>query len=346
MCGVYQHFFPPSGNDADMKQATGKTTGKDALDFSLMQAAAEAGLQAANALFMVSYLLLCWNIMARTNNISGIVFEHLNWVNDCLEVDCFITKSDQAAKKANQKHVYANPLNPIICPILALAMYLLDRPDAGTNNNCIYPGTENKGNKSESSKFLKGLGSLLTLAGTILMIPVAIARYGAHSLRKGGVSFAAGGSTMAPSVISIILRAGWSIKGVESRYFRFQNAMDQFLGRVMAGLPLDSGDFAILPPFFVKRTAEEGAFLKNGKTQQSSSPGFCWQQNVRRQRGFALNHNTPLPHGMNRGRFVNWPRNTRERFIDPSLFIFICSCLSFHNSNSRRLSICGGGKHQ
>ena len=108
------------------------------------------------------------------------------------------------------------------------------------------------------------------------MIPVAIARYGAHSLRKGGVSFAAGGSTMAPSVISIILRAGWSIKGVESRYFRFQNAMDQFLGRVMTGLPLDSGDFAILPPFFVKRTAEEGAFLKQGKTQQSFSPGFCW----------------------------------------------------------------------
>jgi hypothetical protein len=255
-----------------MKQATGKTTGKDALDFSLMQAAAEAGLQAAKALFMVSYLLLCWNIMARTNNISSIVFQHLNWVNDCLEVDCFITKSDQAAKKANQKHVYANPLNPIICPILALAMYLLDRPDAGTNNNCIYPGTAKKGNKSESSKFLKGLGSLLTLAATLLMVPIAIARYGAHSLRKGGVSFAAGGSTMAPSVIAIILRAGWAIKGVESRYFRFQNAMDQFLGRVMAGLPLDSGDFAVLPPFFVKKTAEEGVFLKEGKTQQSSSP--------------------------------------------------------------------------
>ena len=61
-------------------------------------------------------------------------------------------------------------------------------------------------------------------------------KLGAHSLRKGSVSYCSGGSTMAPSIVSILLRAGWSMKGVEDRYFRLEAAMDQFLGRVVAGL--------------------------------------------------------------------------------------------------------------
>lgn len=67
---------------------------------------------------------------------------------------------------------------------------------------------------------------------------------GAHSLRKGAVSHAAGATTAAPSIISIILRAGWALKGVEDRYFKHEAAGDQYLGRILALLDPTSGTFA------------------------------------------------------------------------------------------------------
>ena len=95
---------------------------------------------------------------------------------------------------------------------------------------------------------------------------VFIVNLGAHSLRKGAVTYCSSGSTMAPSIIAICLRAGWSLKGVEDRYFRLENAMDQFLGRVVAGLDLMSGDFAILPPFFAHSNEADRAFILQSKS--------------------------------------------------------------------------------
>ena len=34
------------------------------------------------------------------------------------------------------------------------------------------------------------------------------------------------------------------------RYFRYEAAGDQFVGRIVAGLPINSGDFSVLPPHF------------------------------------------------------------------------------------------------
>ena len=167
-----------------------------------------------------------------------------------MQISVFITKTDQKGKKGGfKKHIYANPLDPVICPIIALGMYLLSHPAAASNaaQNRIFP--EGKKSKSVASKFGSGLKVVIKLACAILGI-VFIVNLGAHSLRKGAVTYCSSGSTMAPSIIAICLRAGWSLKGVEDRYFRLENAMDQFLGRVVAGLDLMSGDFAILPPFF------------------------------------------------------------------------------------------------
>ncbi|EGZ28656.1 hypothetical protein PHYSODRAFT_377683, partial [Phytophthora sojae] len=45
-----------------------------------------------------------------------------------------------------------------------------------------------------------------------------------------------------------------SLGGVQDRYFRYEAAGDQFLGRVGVGLPLNSAGFAILPPHFKDNT--------------------------------------------------------------------------------------------
>ena len=46
------------------------------------------------------------------------------------------------------------------------------------------------------------------------------------------------------------MRAGWKIGGVQDRYFRYENAGDHYLGRVLSGLPQHSAKFALLPPHF------------------------------------------------------------------------------------------------
>jgi hypothetical protein len=84
------------------------------------------------------------------------------------------------------------------------------------------------------------------------------ADFGSHSLRKGGSSFAAGGTTDAPAQMCIILRAGWTLSKVEKAYFRFERAGDQYLGRILCGLPIHAGEFATLPPTFRTETKEDG----------------------------------------------------------------------------------------
>ena len=250
--------------------AKGQTTGQTNMSYSTMRACAEAGLTAANALFVVTYLLLVWNLMARSNEVALVVFEHLHWKNDCLEVDTFITKMDQRAQKKSQKHVYANPLNPMLCPILSLGLYLLDHPTPSEHNaaHFLFPPAKKKINKKQptmSSTFLSALRILVGVAALMLNVTLEIAKLGAHSLRKGGVTYATGGSTMAPSIIAILLRAGWSVKGVEGRYFKFENAMDQFLGRVICGHNLNSETFAILPPFFICSNDTEHEVVNGGE---------------------------------------------------------------------------------
>lgn len=72
--------------------------------------------------------------------------------------------------------------------------------------------------------------------------------YGTHSIRKGVATFAGSGSTGGPSIASVCLRVGWALGGVQDRYIRYEAAGDQYLGRVVAGLPLNSPSCAVPPP--------------------------------------------------------------------------------------------------
>ena len=77
-------------------------------------------------------------------------------------------------------------------------------------------------------------------------------------IRSGrGGTFVCSGSTHGPSIISVCIRCDWSIGGVQDRYLRYENAGDQFLGRVVAGLPMDKPEFAILPPHFLNDHDED-----------------------------------------------------------------------------------------
>ena len=64
--------------------------------------------------------------MGRSNNVGALHYSALTWSQDALVVAFAVMKNDRAGSKAEElsKHIYANPLMPYICPILALAIFI------------------------------------------------------------------------------------------------------------------------------------------------------------------------------------------------------------------------------
>ena len=49
--------------------------------------------------------------------------QHISWQNDSLKIEFAIAKGNQDGEREERKLLFANPLNPFICPVLALSLY-------------------------------------------------------------------------------------------------------------------------------------------------------------------------------------------------------------------------------
>ena len=61
--------------------------------------------------------------MAQSINIGALAYHNFQTGDDYIKIRYDKKKSDQAGKTFRDKHVYANPFNPIFCPILALGVW-------------------------------------------------------------------------------------------------------------------------------------------------------------------------------------------------------------------------------
>lgn len=140
------------------------------------------------------------------------------------------------------KHVFANPLNPAICPVLSLALHIFSdtyRQDHDDYSKLFL------GNSYDS--FSKWLSETL---GEIETLGYEVSDFGTHSFWKGAATYCAG-FVGGPSVITIFLRAEWSLGQVQDRYLMFADGGDQLYGRIAAGLNFGNGpEFSVLPPRF------------------------------------------------------------------------------------------------
>ena len=73
---------------------------------------------------------------------------------------------------------------------------------------------------------------------------------GTHSIRKGASTYCTSGTTAAPNLIPVQLRAGWTMDGVQTRYMKYDQAGDCHVGRTVTGLPPLAPEFATLPAHF------------------------------------------------------------------------------------------------
>ena len=76
-------------------------------------------------IFYHCFLILTWNLMCRSNNTTRILLENMSFTWDHLKINFAQQKNDSFGDTAKYpRHLYANPSNPAVCPVFALALYL------------------------------------------------------------------------------------------------------------------------------------------------------------------------------------------------------------------------------
>jgi hypothetical protein len=250
-----------------MESGDSQIVGKRKMDFKVYEKICEQFLkeEGEEFLFARCFLTLEWNLMARSESIVTANFFHITWEDDSLVFLLAKSKTDQTGRNTNQVwHVYATPDKPATCPTLALATYVFSNP--GLTNICgesfnmdddvgssrLFPGGDQYG------RFMACLHRVIeNNLEEFLLLGIKPGDLGSHSARKGASSFASAGSTVSPPMVSICLRAMWSMGPVKERYLQYEKAGDQYLGRVVSGLDVNDVSFAVSPPYFESGIADD-----------------------------------------------------------------------------------------
>jgi len=78
-----------------------------------------------------AFLIIAWNLISRAEFVIGSNIEAIWWQGDAIMFDVGATKTDQEGVRNidHPWHIYSNHEDPFICPLLALARYLIDHPN-------------------------------------------------------------------------------------------------------------------------------------------------------------------------------------------------------------------------
>ena len=156
----------------------------------------------------------------------------------------------------NQKHCYGNPVkgNEAIDLMLALGIWFSELSTAYGED---HDSTKLFPQKDPAQDFRKWLSAELQSPAGIeicshhgINVNAISKHLTGHGIRKGAANAVTSGCISGPSIISVCLRAGWSIGQVLSRYFRFEAAGDCFVGRCVSLLDPNTPTFDALPPHF------------------------------------------------------------------------------------------------
>jgi len=184
--------------------------------------------------------------MKRAENCVDAKINHIRFENDCLVFEFAKSKSlPDGGDHVGPWHVYANPHEPHMCPVLALAKYLFTNVGILSGKSPLFEG------ESQYSRYSNIFSKLINEnMDELKQFGVKVGDYGTHSLRKGVATMVASGCTVSPPIGSICIRVGWSMGGVKDRYIKFESAGDHYVGRCAACLDQTTKEFAVSPPFF------------------------------------------------------------------------------------------------
>jgi hypothetical protein len=255
--------------------------GKDHLEFAaycvtMRQAVKSKKFNHSLQTFGWCFATLQWCMMSRSVSVASLKLGHFHWKNDSLVITLSKSKSDQAGERTIPKHIYANPINPFICPVLALAVFVFTHSFLPYSDNrhsskwSLFTALHSASHSQRFGNWLKELLPELSRADK-MKFGTSIDEISSHSFRKGAASLCAG-MVNGPSLSDVALRGGWMM-GVMSRYMfsSTSGGGDHLTGRCLSGLTRHSSDFASLPPRFTD------AALKSitKKDWQAILPSYC-----------------------------------------------------------------------
>lgn len=209
------------------------------------------GFGTEEGVFAHCYLIISWNLACRCNNTARIKFSQISWNTyfDAYSIMFATTKTDQLGDAAKYpRHIYANPFQPAICPVLALAIYLTTSFGGIAqipNNGFLFPG------EAQDNRFANILRRTINDNWEIVAgMGYQVGDIGTHSIRKGAVSYLHA-IPDGPSEGSISVRAGWTMGRVKDIYIKYVASGDQFVGRCISLLSILRDDFGASPPLFI-----------------------------------------------------------------------------------------------
>jgi len=82
-----------------------------------------------------------WSLVAIAANVTKSHVDHIQVRDDCIVMYFAHTKNDQEGINMSKPwHIYANPLEPSICPVTALGLNLFTIPQLPTGQQQQFPG--------------------------------------------------------------------------------------------------------------------------------------------------------------------------------------------------------------
>lgn len=200
----------------------------------------------SDSTFTHLYLVLCWNLMGRSNTTANLNMSNIKWDNDSLVIDIPRHKGDQTGEFSSSKHLYANPFMPEICPILALALYIFSNSFIASNEtrrSRLFDGSNPEGAFTRwfHNKPLKNISQ-----EELGMKPQDV---GSHSFRKGAATHVSSFDVVTETNVNF--RAGWNQGRVRGRYIFGTPGADQLIGRILSGLNIHNClEFLCISPHF------------------------------------------------------------------------------------------------
>ncbi len=248
----------------DEKVGKKQRSGKDCMTFAAYHFTCHNLVQSGSPedIFTLCFLTLQWNLISRTESTEQISINNLRWEDDHLKVFFPRHKSDQAGLTSRDpRHIYANPYDPVVCPIQALSAYLMCYPGVlSSRSGKLFPGTLQK------KRFGKNLMSTLKKHyHEYQAMGASPEDLGTHSVRKGAATYCCTGVHPGPPIVSVCLRAGWTLGRVKERYLKYESGGDELVGRSLTGINPQSANFSTSPVYFHLLNEEQKQALEKLK---------------------------------------------------------------------------------
>lgn len=147
-------------------------------------------LRASENVARLLFVLLQWNLCARSKNVAGINLGHISWAQDAMTVVYSESKTDPAGESStttDERHIYANPLLPHINAVLALGAYLMvyEFEDTCNATSKLFPG--NNPYSRQATGMQEFLATDPVLKEILAQHKLSGNAFGTHSVRKGTI---------------------------------------------------------------------------------------------------------------------------------------------------------------